>query len=140
MPNDSRSRIDKREKEKKRKDKKDPKHLRRKQAADDADASSPEKEDTQAEEALAVSVPHLGAKPGNKALDNSLSAFPSLPSLAEAKDSLGEKMNSPPSHEDSEDSGNPSDGCMLAQYQYIPMISYTYSTSTLSYFSTKTLS
>jgi hypothetical protein len=37
--------------------------------------------------------------------------FASLPSLAEAKDSLGGKMNSSLSHEDSEDSGNLSDGC-----------------------------
>jgi hypothetical protein len=111
MSNDSRSRRDKREKEKKRKDKKDPKHLRRKHAADDADASSSDKEDAQAEEALAVSVPHLGAKPGRKALDNSLSALASLPSLAEAKDSLDGKMNSSLSHGDSEDSGNLSGDC-----------------------------
>ena len=104
MPNDSRSRRYKREKEKKRKDKKDPKPLRREQAADDADASSSDKEDTHAEDALAVSVSHLGSKPGSKALDNSLSAFASLPSSAEAKDSLEGKKNSSLSHEDSEGS------------------------------------
>jgi hypothetical protein len=94
MPNDLRSRRDKREKEKKRKDKKDPKPLRREQAAEDADASSSDKKDTHAEEAYAVSVSHLGAKPGSKASDNSLCAFASLPSLAEAKDSLDGKVNS----------------------------------------------
>jgi hypothetical protein len=89
-----------REKEKKRKDKKNPKLLRRKQAAEDTDASSSDKEDMHAEEALAISVYHLGAKtatnqakPGNKALDNSLSAFAFLPSSA--KDSLDGQMNSP---------------------------------------------
>jgi hypothetical protein len=111
MPNDSRSRRDKEEKEKKRKDKKEPKHLRRKHAADDANASSSDKEDAPAEEALAVSIPHLGAEPNRKALDNSLSAFASLPSLAEAKDSLEGKMNSSLSHGDSEDSGNLSGDC-----------------------------
>jgi hypothetical protein len=80
MPNDSRSRRDKREKEKKRKDKKVPKHLRRKLAADDADASSSDKEDIPAQEALAVSISHLGAKPGSEAVDISLSAFAFLPS------------------------------------------------------------
>jgi hypothetical protein len=110
MPNDSRSRRYKREKEKKRKDKKDPKPLRRKQAAD---ASSSDKEDIHADEALAVSVSHLGAKPGSKALDNSLSAFASLPSSAEAKESLDGKKNSSVSlsPEDSEGSGNLSDDC-----------------------------
>jgi hypothetical protein len=89
MPNNSRSRRDKREKEKKRKDKKTPKPLRRKQAAEDSDTSSSDKEDTHAEEALAVSVSHLGRKaatkkgnPGSEALDSSLFAFVSLSSSA----------------------------------------------------------
>jgi hypothetical protein len=96
-----------------RKDKKNPKPLRRKQAAEDSDVSSSDKEDAHAEEALAVSVSHLGAKaatkkgkPGSEALDNSLFAFASLSSSAEAKDSLEGQANSPPSHEDG---GNLSD-------------------------------
>ena len=55
MPNNSRSRRDKREKEKKRKDKKSSKTVRRKPAAENSDTSSG-KDDTHAEEALAVSV------------------------------------------------------------------------------------
>jgi hypothetical protein len=116
MPNDSRSRRDKREKEKKRKDKKNPKPLRRKRAAEDSDASSSDKEDTHEEEALAVSVSHLGGKPatkkgspGSAALDSSLFASVSLTLPAEAKDSLDGQTNSPPSHADSEDGGNLSD-------------------------------
>ena len=53
---------------------------------------------------------YLGAKPGSEAMDISLSAFVSLPSLAEAKDSSDKKANSSLSQEDSEDSGNLSDG------------------------------
>jgi hypothetical protein len=116
MPNDSRSRRDKKEKEKMRKDKKDPKPLRRKQAAEDSDTSSSDKENTHAEEALAVSVSHLGEKaatkkgnPGSEALDNSLFAFVSLSSSTEAKDSLNGQENSPSSHKGDEDGGSLSD-------------------------------
>jgi hypothetical protein len=56
------------------------------------------------------SISHLGAKPGSKAMDISLSAFASLPSLAEAKDLSDKKTSSSLSQEDSEDSGNLSDG------------------------------
>jgi hypothetical protein len=117
MPNDSRSRRDKREKGKTRRDKKNHKPLRRKQAVEDTDASSSDKEDTHAEKALAVSVSHLGAmtatnkaKPGGKALDNSLSAFASLSSSAEAKDNpLDGQMNNPPSRKEDADGGSLSD-------------------------------
>jgi hypothetical protein len=110
MSNDSRSRRDKKEKEKKRKDKKDPKSLRKELPAEEAEATSSDMDGAHSEEALAISVSLLGAKPGSEAMDNSLSAFASLPSAAEAKDSSGEKTNSSLSHEDSEDSGNLSDG------------------------------
>jgi hypothetical protein len=116
MPNDSRSRRDKREKEKKRKDKEKPKPLRRKPAVEDLDSSSSDKEDTHPDEALAVSVSHLGGKaatkkgnPGSEALDNSLFAFVSLSSSAEAKDSLNGQENSLPSHKGDEDGGSLSD-------------------------------
>jgi hypothetical protein len=85
MPNDSRSRRDKKEKEKKRKDKKNSKPLRRKPSAADSDTSSSDKDDTHAEKALAISVSHIGGKavtrkgnPSSEALDNSLSSFVSL--------------------------------------------------------------
>jgi hypothetical protein len=90
--------------------------LRRKLSAEDSDSSSSDKEDTHAEEALAVSVSHLGGKaatkkgnPGSKALDNSLFAFVSLSSLAETKDSLNGQENSPSSHKEDEDGGSLSD-------------------------------
>jgi hypothetical protein len=94
MPNDSRARREKKEKEKKRKDKKDPKPLRKKLPAEEAEATSSDVEGAHSEEALAISVSLLGAKPGSKAMDNSLSAFASLTSAAEAKDSSDEKKNS----------------------------------------------
>jgi hypothetical protein len=101
MPNDSRSRRDKKEKEKKRKDKKDPKPLRKELPAEKAEATSSDVDGAHSEEALAISVSLLGAKPGGKAMEDSLSAFAS---------SSDEKKNSSLSHEDSEDSGNLSDG------------------------------
>jgi hypothetical protein len=58
---------------------------------------------------LAISVSLLGAKPSSKAMEISLSAFASLSSAAEAKDSSEEKKSSSLSQEDSEDCGNLSD-------------------------------
>ncbi len=80
MPNDSRSRRDKKEKEKKRKDKKDPKPLRKVLPAEEAEATSSDVDGAHSEEALAISVSLLGAKPSGKAMENSLSAFASLSS------------------------------------------------------------
>jgi hypothetical protein len=99
MPNDSRSRRDKREKEKKRKDKKNSKPLHRKPSTVDSDTSSSDKDDTHAEEALAISVSQTGGmaatrkgNSGSEALDSFLSFFASLSSSAEAKESSnGEK-------------------------------------------------
>jgi hypothetical protein len=106
MPNDSRSRRDKKEKEKKRKDKKDPKPLRKELPAEEAEATS---SDIDGMEALAISVSLLGAKAGSEEMETSLSAFSSLSSTAEAKDSSEEKKHSSLSQEDSEDGGNLSD-------------------------------
>ncbi len=72
MPNDSRSRRDKKEKEKKRKDKKDPKPLRKELPAEEAEATSSDVDGMHSEEALAISVSLLGAKPSGKAMENSL--------------------------------------------------------------------
>ncbi len=63
------------------------------------------------EEALAISVSLLGAKPSGKAMENSLSAFASLSSTAESKDLSDEEMNSSLSQEDSEDGGNLTGDC-----------------------------
>jgi hypothetical protein len=94
MPNDSRSRRDKKEKEKKRKDKKDPKPLRKELPAEEAEATSSDVDGMHSEEALAISVSLLGSKPGDKAMEISLSVFASLSSAAEAKDSSEEKKDS----------------------------------------------
>jgi hypothetical protein len=107
MPNDSRSRRDKKEKEKKRKDKKDPKPLHKELPAEEAKATSSDVDGMHSEEALAISVSLLGAKPNGKAMENSLSpAFASLSSAAEAKDSSEEKRNRSLSQGDNEDCGN----------------------------------
>ena len=63
MPNDSRSRRDKKEKEKKRKDKKDPRPLSKELPAEEAEATSSDVDGMHSEEALAISVSLLGAKP-----------------------------------------------------------------------------
>jgi hypothetical protein len=73
MPNDSRSRRDKKEKEKKRKDRKDPKPLHKKLPAEEAEATSTDVDGIHSEDALAISVSLLGAKPSSKAMENSLS-------------------------------------------------------------------
>ena len=109
MPNDSRSRRDKKEKEKKRKDKKDPKPLYKELPAEEAEAASIDVDGIYSEEALAFSVSLLGAKPSSKAMEISLSAFASLSSAAEGKDSSEEKKSSSLSLEDSEDGGTLSD-------------------------------
>jgi hypothetical protein len=106
MPNDSRSRRDKKEKEKKRKDKKDPKPLCKELPAEEAEATSSDVDGMHSEEALAISVSLLGAKPSGKAIEISLSAFASLSSASEAKDSTEEKKDRSLSQEDSEDGGN----------------------------------
>jgi hypothetical protein len=109
MPNDSRSRRDKKEKEKKRKDKKDPKPLHKELPAEEAEATSTDVDGIHSEEALAISVSLLGAKPSSKAMENSLSAFASLSSAAEGKESSEEKKSNSLSQEDSEDGGTLSD-------------------------------
>jgi hypothetical protein len=106
MLNDSRSRRDKKEKEKKRKDKKGPKPLCKEFPAEEAEATSSDVDGMHSEEALAISVSLLGAKPSGKAMENSLSAFASLSSAAEAKYSSEEKKSSSLSQEGSEDCGN----------------------------------
>ena len=106
MPNDSRSRRDKKEKEKKRKDKKDPKPLHKELPAEEAEAASIDVDGIHSEEALAFSVSLLDAKPSSKAMEISLSAFASLSSAAEAKDSSEEKRNRSLSQGDNEDCGN----------------------------------
>ncbi len=88
MPNDSRSRRDKKEKEKKRKDRKDPIPLLKELPAEEAEATSTDVDGNHSEDALAISVSLLGAKPSSKAMDFSFSAFASLSSAAEGKDSL----------------------------------------------------
>ena len=91
MPNDSRSRRDKKEKEKKknRKDRSDPVPLLRELPAEEAEATSTDVDgNNYSEDALAISVSLLGAKPSSKAMDFSFSAFASLSSAAEGKDSL----------------------------------------------------
>jgi hypothetical protein len=93
MPNDSRSRRDKKEKEKKRKDRKDPKPLLKELPAEEAEATSTDVDGIHSEDALAISVSLLGAKPSSKAMENSLSAFASLSSAAEGKDSSEEKRS-----------------------------------------------
>jgi hypothetical protein len=112
MPNDSRSRGDKKEKEKekKRKDRRDPLPLLKELPAEEAEATSTDVDGNHSEDALAISVSLLGAKPSSKAMDSSLSAFASLSSAAEAKDSLEEERNNSHSQEDSEDGGTLSDG------------------------------
>ncbi len=84
MPNDSRSRRDKKEKEKKRnrKDRIDPVPLLKELPADEAEAIATDVDGNHFEDALAISVSLLGAKPGNKAMESSLSAFASLSSTA----------------------------------------------------------
>jgi hypothetical protein len=109
MPNDSRSRRDKKEKEKKRKGKKDPKPLHKELPAEEAEAVSIDVDGIHSEEALAISISLLGAKPSSKAMQNSLSAFASLSSAAEGKDSSEEKKSNSLSLEDSEDGGTLSD-------------------------------
>jgi hypothetical protein len=113
MPNDSRSRRDKKEKEKKRnrKDRIDPVPLLKELPADEAEAISTDVDGNHSEDALAISVSLLGAKPGSKAMESSLSAFASLSSAAEGKDSLEDERSNSRSQEDSEDSGTHSDGC-----------------------------
>jgi hypothetical protein len=69
MPNDSRSRRDKKEKEKKRKD---PKPLRKELPAEEAEATSTDVDGIHSEEALAIFVSLLGAKPSGEAMENSL--------------------------------------------------------------------
>jgi hypothetical protein len=64
------------------------------QQNEEAEATSSDVDGAHSEEALAISVSLLGAKPGGKAMEDSLSAFASLPSAAEAKDSSDEKKNS----------------------------------------------
>jgi hypothetical protein len=110
MPNDSRSRRDKKEKEKKRKDRKDPIPLLKELPAEEAEAISTDVDGNNAEDALAISVSLLGAKPSSKALESSLSAFASLSSTAEAKDSLEDEGSNSLSQENSEDGGTHSDG------------------------------
>ena len=112
MPNDSRSRRDKKEKEKKKskKDRTDPVPLLKELPAEEAEATSTDVDGNHSEDALAISVSLLGAKTSSKAMESSLSAFASLSSTAEAKDSLeGERGNSL-SLEGSEDGGTHSDG------------------------------
>ena len=72
MPNDSRSRRDKKEKEKKRKDRKDPVPLLKELPAEEAEATSTDVDGNHSEDALAISVSLLGAKPSSKAMENSL--------------------------------------------------------------------
>jgi hypothetical protein len=109
MPNDSRSRRDKKEKEKKRKDRKDPIPLLKELPAEEAEATSTDVDGNHSEDALAISVFFLGAKPSSKAMETSLSAFASLSSAAEGKDSSEEKRSNSLSQEDSEDGGTLSD-------------------------------
>jgi hypothetical protein len=111
MPNDSRSRRDKKEKERKRKDKKDPKPLHKELSVEEAEATFIDADGIHSEEALAFSVSLLGAKPSSKAMENSLSAFAFLSSAAEGKDSTEEKKSNSLSQGDSEDGGTLSDGC-----------------------------
>jgi hypothetical protein len=111
MPNDARSRRDKKEKEKKRlKDRRDPVPLPKELPAAEAKASPTDVDGTHSDEALALSVSLLGAKPSSKAMEFSLSAFASLSSAAESKDSSEERRRNSHSQEDSEDGGTLSDG------------------------------
>ncbi len=112
MPNDSRSRRDKKEKEKKRnrKDKSDPVPLLKELPAEEAEATSTDIEGNHSEDALAISVSLLGAKTSSKAMESSLSAFASLSSTAEAKDSLEDESGNSLSLEGSEDGDTHSDG------------------------------
>jgi hypothetical protein len=109
MPNDSKSRRDKKEKEKKRKDRKDPLPLLKELPAEEAEATSTDVDGNHSEDALAIYVSLLGAKTSSKAMENSLSAFASLSSAAEGKDSPEEKRSNSLSLEDSEDDGTLSD-------------------------------
>ena len=111
MPNDSRSRRDKKEKEKKknRKDRTDPVPLLKELPAEEAEATSTDVDGNHSEDALAISVSLLGAKPSSKAMDFSLSAFASLSSTAEAKDSLEDEGGNSLSLEDSEDGNDGSE-------------------------------
>jgi hypothetical protein len=72
----------------------DPKPLRKELPAEEAEATSSDVDGMHSEEALAISVSHLGAKASGKAMENSLSAFASLSSTAEGKDSSEEKKSS----------------------------------------------
>ncbi len=110
MPNDSRARRDKKEKEKKRKDRRDPIPLLKELPAEEAEATSTDVDGNHSEDALAISVSLLGAKPSSKAMESSLSAFASLSSAAEGKDSLEDEKSNSFSQEDSEDGGTLSDG------------------------------
>jgi hypothetical protein len=68
--------------------------LRKELPAEEAEATSSYVEGAQSEEGLVISVSLLGAKPGSEAMDNSLSAFASMPSAAAAKNLSDEKKNS----------------------------------------------
>jgi hypothetical protein len=83
--------------------------LRKELPAEEAEATSSDVDGMHSEEALAISISLLGAKAGSEAMETSLSAFSSLSSTAEAKDSSEEKKDSSLSQEDSKDGGNLSD-------------------------------
>ena len=112
MPNDSRSRRDKKEKEKKRnrKDRTDSVPLLKELPAEEGETTSTDADGNYSEDALAISVSLLGAKTSSKAMESSLSAFASLSSTAEVKDSLGNERDNSLSLEGSEDGGTHSDG------------------------------
>ena len=70
-----------------RKDRRDPLPLLKELPAQEAEAISTDVDGNHSEDALAISVSLLGAKPSSKAMESSLSAFASLSSTAEAKNS-----------------------------------------------------
>jgi hypothetical protein len=76
---EKRKKRKRREKTRKIPNLRNPKPSHKEMPAEEADATSSDVEGAHSEEALAVSVSRLGAKPGSKAMDLSLSAFVSCP-------------------------------------------------------------